>query len=1079
MFRGEQTKKPWPYIAVALTAGFVWISLGGTKTPGTVAVSPTSAHTSPATPAEPCPSLGQLRSKQLTAVNGKFVSDKFDAVSPDERQDALGQRGATLWMTGLSGSGKSTIGKELERRLVKDDRVHVYRLDGDNLRFGLSRDLTLTAEDRQEAVRRASEVAALMADSGTLAMVSLISPYVKDRNEARELHRARKLPFIEVYVEAPTDEVAKRDPKGLYKLHKEGKIKGMTGFDAPYEAPVNPEVLLKTATCCGSKATEEKLTACKKDADTAGVKFQDHCPSALNECVDSCVAVLRTELVNHRVLTPHTPAASTPCIDTKKPKTAESSDKIGEAMAHADGFPDGTVAPNVIEEDESYWTSDEVTKLQPVPLTDLDVQWMQVIGEGWASPLKGPMRESALVQALHFNSLLVERSGEGGNSLHGPGPAATDFGNAEQAEKMVKNGERVNMPVPIVLPLSSQTRMLINRAVQKGKEAGKRVQLVLVSPAGESVAVLNDPEVYDFRKEEMIARSWGSWDLNHPYIKENIMAAGDYLLGGELSKIRRIKFRDGLDKWRKTPAELLAEFKAKGADGVFAFQTRNPTHAGHAHLMKEGRKTMIKKGYANPVLWLSPLGGWTKGDDVPLDVRVKQHQAVLDEKMLDPAWTVLAIWPSPMVYSGPTEVQWHAKSRRVVGADYFIVGRDPAGLAYSDEYAKEHGQKKGDDVYHADHGRYVLQVSPGMGNMGLLASGAVHYDKTDGEMKPKPDGMSKADFAKQFLKISGSKMRQMGRMMVDVCESLDAIPSDWADKPSCVPPKFMVKTGWDIMRKYYKTKDEADVIANAVMQSKQRPRVAERTEVAYPTKVGMKGEDQMYAVYLTDAGGKKISPWHDVKLKEKEGVYNMVVEFPKGTNAKFEVQKEVAYNPIKQDTKKGLARYYTYGMSFFNNGLFPQTWEDSGLRGEEGNMGDNDPLDVMEIGAKEHPIGSVVPVKILGMLGLIDDDETDYKVIAIAVDDADADKITDIASLRQVKGEAFVERIVDWLRMYKTTDKKDPDAAKPNKFLKNGEYMSAEDAVRVIDETHGHWKKLRSAEKKTEKTKAFWLGAGQ
>ena len=690
MFRSEQTKRQWPYIAVALTAGFVWISLGGTKTPNPVAASPSSAHTTPAVSAEPCPSLGQLRSKQLTTVNGKFVSDKFDAVSPDERNEALGQRGATLWMTGLSGSGKSTIGKELERRLVKDDRVHVYRLDGDNLRFGLSRDLTLTAEDRQEAVRRASEVAALMADSGTLAMVSLISPYVKDRNEARELHRSRKLPFIEVYVEAPTDEVAKRDPKGLYKLHKEGKIKGMTGFDAPYEAPANPEVLLKTATCCGSKATEEKLTACKADADTAGVKFQDHCPSTLDSCVDACVEELRNVLISRKVIakrsSPDAPA-SVPCTSEKsdsKPATA-----VRQAAAHADGFPEGTVAPNVIEADESYWTSDEVTKLQPVPLTDLDVQWMQVIGEGWASPLKGPMRESALVQALHFNSLLVERSGEGGNSLHGPGPAATDFGNAEQAEKMVRNGERVNMPVPIVLPLSSQTRMLINRAVQKGKEAGKRVQLVLVSPAGESVAVLNDPEVYDFRKEEMIARSWGSWDLNHPYIKENILAAGDYLLGGELSKIRRIKFRDGLDQWRKTPAELLSEFKAKGADGVFAFQTRNPTHAGHAHLMKEGRRTvcegdyvcvcvcawsqcepgccvcgvphsarpqMIKKGYANPVLWLSPLGGWTKGDDVPLDVRVKQHQAVLDEKMLDPAWTVLAIWPSPMVYSGPTEV---------------------------------------------------------------------------------------------------------------------------------------------------------------------------------------------------------------------------------------------------------------------------------------------------------------------------------------------------------------------------------------------------------------------------------------
>ena len=669
----------WRNICVGLLVILTWLACDKTRQQD-IASLPPPARSGP----DPdCLDLGELRAKKLASVKGKFItlSDTMHERTRRVRVETYRHRGATLWMTGLSGSGKSTIGKELERRLVKDDRVHVYRLDGDNLRFGLSRDLTLTAEDRQEAVRRASEVAALMADSGTLAMVSLISPYVKDRNEARELHRSRKLPFIEVYVEAPTDEVAKRDPKGLYKLHKEGKIKGMTGFDAPYEAPANPEVLLKTATCCGSKTAQEHLDMCRDNSEATGAKFVERCTAEVSACVDSCVGVVRSELYSRQILQPpRTPVPAVPCPVDEPPK---------KVRPHADGFPEGTVAPNVIEADESYWTSDEVTKLQPVPLTDLDVQWMQVIGEGWASPLKGPMRESALVQALHFNSLLVERSGEGGNSLHGPGPAATDFGNAEQAEKMVRNGERVNMPVPIVLPLSSQTRMLINRAVQKGKEAGKRVQLVLVSPAGESVAVLNDPEVYDFRKEEMIARSWGSWDLNHPYIKENILAAGDYLLGGELSKIRRIKFRDGLDQWRKTPAELLSEFKAKGADGVFAFQTRNPTHAGHAHLMKEGRRTvcegdyvcvcvcawsqcepgccvcgvphsarpqMIKKGYANPVLWLSPLGGWTKGDDVPLDVRVKQHQAVLDEKMLDPAWTVLAIWPSPMVYSGPTEV---------------------------------------------------------------------------------------------------------------------------------------------------------------------------------------------------------------------------------------------------------------------------------------------------------------------------------------------------------------------------------------------------------------------------------------
>ena len=176
------------------------------------------------------------------------------------------------------------------------------------------------------------------------------------------------------------------------------------------------------------------------------------------------------------------------------------------------------------------------------------------------------------------------------------------------------------------------------------------------------------------------------------------------------------------------------------------------------------------------------------------------------------------------------------------------MGRDPAGLSYSDNYTKEHGQKKAEDVYHADHGRYVLQVSPGMDKMGLLASGAVHYDKTDGNMKPKPKGISKEDFEKRFLAISGSKMRAMGKKMVDICDSLEAIPETWAKDPSCVPPKFMVKRGWEIMREYYTNKDKAEVKENAVLQSKQRPQISDNSEWEYPTKVGLKGNQ--FAVYL-------------------------------------------------------------------------------------------------------------------------------------------------------------------------------------------------------------------------------------
>jgi 3'-phosphoadenosine 5'-phosphosulfate synthase len=117
-------------------------------------------------------------------------------------------------------------------------------------------------------------------------------------------------------------------------------------------------------------------------------------------------------------------------------------------------------------------------------------------------------------------------------------------------------------------------------------------------------------------------------------------SGGNWLIGGEVTLLGRVRYHDGLDRWRLTPKELYAEFEDKGADVVYAFQTRNPTHAGHAYLMKTGLEKLKEKGFKKPLLWLSPLGGWTKSDDVPLDVRVKQHQAIIDEGMLDADTTV-------------------------------------------------------------------------------------------------------------------------------------------------------------------------------------------------------------------------------------------------------------------------------------------------------------------------------------------------------------------------------------------------------------------------------------------------------
>merc|ERR1719453_2754759 len=163
-------------------------------------------------------------------------------MKPANRYKILGQKGVTLWMTGLSGSGKTTISKALERRLLLGLGKNVFNIDGDNLRTGLTRDLGFSPSDRGESVRRASEVAQLFSEAGVITMVTLISPYRKDRDAARAAHARKKIPFLEVFMDVPLEVVKQRDPKGLYKKVAEGKIKNFTGIDAPYEVPLTPEI---------------------------------------------------------------------------------------------------------------------------------------------------------------------------------------------------------------------------------------------------------------------------------------------------------------------------------------------------------------------------------------------------------------------------------------------------------------------------------------------------------------------------------------------------------------------------------------------------------------------------------------------------------------------------------------------------------------------------------------------------------------------------------------------------------------------------------------------------------------------
>jgi len=207
-----------------------------------------------------------------------------------------------------------------------------------------------------------------------------------------------------------------------------------------------------------------------------------------------------------------------------------------------------------------------------------------------------------------------------------------------------------------------------------------------------------------------------------------------------------------------------------------------------------------------------------------------------------------------------------------------------------------------------------------------------------------------------------------------------------------------------------------------------------------------------------------ISPWHDIPLMSDNGAYNMVVEIPKMTKAKMEVATKEESNPIAQDIKKGKLRDY-HGPIFWNYGCLPQTWEDPNVEHPELKcFGDDDPIDVVEIGSASLPMGSVKEVKPLGVLAMIDDGELDWKVLAVATDDPLASEYNDVDDVP----EAVKAGIREWFRWYKT-----PDDKPINSFGFDEKFLDVAETKKIIDETHEAWKKLRSGETDAGK---LWTG---
>jgi len=214
-----------------------------------------------------------------------------------------------------------------------------------------------------------------------------------------------------------------------------------------------------------------------------------------------------------------------------------------------------------------------------------------------------------------------------------------------------------------------------------------------------------------------------------------------------------------------------------------------------------------------------------------------------------------------------------------------------------------------------------------------------------------------------------------------------------------------------------------------------------------------KKETTDYRVFATRL--QDVSPWHEIPLSSRAQVFSYVNEIPKGTRAKFEVATKEAHNPIKQDIKKGKLRFFGYGDIPFNYGCFPQTWEDPHfVDPRTGAKGDNDPVDVVEISPSSLNVGSVVDVKVLGALALLDEGETDWKIIAIALNHPLASKLNEPKDV-DAHLPGTISAIREWFRNYKTADGKPQ-----NKFAFDEKVLSAADALKVVGETHQSWKDL-------------------
>jgi sulfate adenylyltransferase/3'-phosphoadenosine 5'-phosphosulfate synthase len=493
------------------------------------------------------------------------------------------QQGFTVWFTGLSGAGKTTISVALEK-ILRARGVKVERLDGDVVREGLTRDLGFSKEDRDKNIERVTFVAKMLSRNGVGVLSAFISPY----RAARDKVRAESTNFIEVYVSTPIEVCAERDVKGMYAKAFAGEIKNFTGVSDPYEAPENPEITIAT----------------------------------VGETVEQSAARVIRYLEDHNLI----PRVVT--VDVPQPADAEDTTVDTSKLIKPHG---GFLVNRVLTGDARNEALERAQTLPKIALSDVNIADLEMIAGGGLSPLTG------YLERADYETVVKELRLANGLPWSIPVTLAVD---EEQAK---------------TIPVGSEVALTENRA-----------------DGAHILAILKVHDKYSYDREAEAQNVYKTTETAHPGVAR-LYKQGSVLLGGPIWLIdwperTRTEFSD----IRYTPVQTRRIFAERGWRRIVGFQTRNPIHRAHEYIQKTALEVVDG-------LFLQPLVGETKSDDVPAATRVESYRAILDA-YYPKSRVLLGVFPAAMRYAGPREAIFHAIARKNYGCSHFIVGRDHAGV---------------------------------------------------------------------------------------------------------------------------------------------------------------------------------------------------------------------------------------------------------------------------------------------------------------------------------------------------------------------------------------------------------------